>query len=121
LIGVPSDVALPVAQHYPALPAQFARNQPVSLSVAFDFGDPISGVRALKQLFSSSPPVASMPKIAITEYCNPSLSEDEVRTPWQINSVRREMNPGAAQCAAQQQFGFRRATTIGAHAARVHF
>src|SRR5437764_113907 len=67
-VGVGADIGLPDAHNSPPEPLERPRYATVAGSVTADLRNPITRVRAFRELGAASTPVSPMPEVAIAEH-----------------------------------------------------
>jgi hypothetical protein len=84
LSGVGSDIMLPKTENAPSGLSEMLVNLRIVATVGGDFGDPILGIRAIREQRLQLSPVTAVPKITIAKDCQSRAEKND------IGSTRKE-------------------------------
>lgn len=87
-VRVRQRVALPEAEHSPAISGELLVHFPISFHVARDFGDPpVCPIRKLgfQTRKTSNAPAIPVPEVTVDEHGDPSSGKSKIRLAWKLS------------------------------------
>lgn len=78
----------------------------ITLDIALDFLNPISGIMPDGKLLFLGSPISSVPKISITEYCHFGPRKDDVRLSWKRHYILAVSETHVPESFSEHNFMF---------------